>query len=458
MSRIALWTSLALVVYGLLGIGMASFRNWSSDERSGQIMIAVPALMLGIGIMGVRWIVRLFLAAVLLLTPVVYGAADLRPVLNRLTNSPPASVPAVTNALQQAVTTGAVIEAESAPVLAPASFSWTEQIAIGSFARPVVACGKNGTVFVAVEGAGMGSISLYNWKEGKWAGGPIVKAGTSTAKRTYVPDIAVDAGGWCFVTWRYGNKEGGPWRGPGVAILSPSGSVSTFFHGKTLTEGAARVEIDPTLGAVVMSKNGVWGAIGRDGKITRSGTFPQGSGGEKFDFNIGGAGWSWATAMNGYSGESSTIGDGSAGGGRKIVWADFLKYKSAGSDMTYCSVAREPEGAIWAAWSDLGRLRANSAFDGHTVWPPAALPDFGPCIVGDRCPPRLVMAGGPVYAVYEAPGKSIMLGKITSNLQKWKPVKVISGSQPGACSMPDGRIGVVYLADGALKFKVVKGL
>ena len=98
------------------------------------------------------------------------------------------------------------------------------QIAAGAFARPTIAVGHDGALYVAAEGAKMGSINLWVNAGKGWKGGKVVRASKATAGRCYVPRMVVDAEGWCWLSFRWGNKEYGTLHGPGVWIRAPAGA------------------------------------------------------------------------------------------------------------------------------------------------------------------------------------------------------------------------------------------
>ena len=300
-------------------------------------------------------------------------------------------------------------------------------IAAGNFARPVVSVDGKGVVRVAAEGPKMDSIHLWTWTGKAWEGVEIVRSSPSTASRVYVPDIE---GG--IVSWRYGNKEGGPMRGPGYWQ-----DGKTFYPG--LTEGAARLATSDA-GTILMSKGGEWinldtGARGR---------YPAGLTGEKFDFAIDRD--TWATAHNGFSGEASRI----TIGGKGTTWASYAEYPDQGNDLNY-PCAAIADGAAWAAAVYAGRVCVNS-WDGKALgWPATALLDLGPATMQERCPPRLYALSGAVYAVWQHKG-AIYRKRIPDGPQE----RLATGTMPAVAA--DGeRVFMAYISDGNLTVKIIEG-
>lgn len=330
-------------------------------------------------------------------------------------------------------------------------------IAAGVFERPVVAVGADGAVYVAAEGGGMGSVWFFRQPAGKstWTGGLVVKSekgGAADASRVYVPDIA-EKDGTVWVSMRLGVKEWGSMYGPGVWIHKPDGSGAFYFLGEktaaNLTKGAARLAIDPGLGVVLMAKNGVWGAVGADGAVTRTGTFPAGLTGEKFDFDIDGAG-TWHTAHNGSAFEPSAYAR--TGSGRQ-TWADLVAYPEQADDLRYISICAA-DGKAYCIANLGGSTRVQVMDAGRPRFPIAALPSLGAGNMEQRCPPRLAAAPGGVVAVWRA-GKDIVAVRVEAGLKGAKPVKVAGGEFPDVAAGPDGRLHLVFVAEGALRHRVI---
>lgn len=304
-------------------------------------------------------------------------------------------------------------------------------IASGSFARPAIGV-YQGVITVAAEGAGMGSIWKYTLGvNGKWSGGEAVKGSAQTADRVYVPDVA---GG--VVSFRFGPKTGGVWKGPG--LIMPDGKVIRT----QLTTGAARLAQD-SKGVIIMSKDASWGRVNADGSIGQRGRFAGMSTGEKISFDCSGD--QWAVGMGGYSKQYACVAVGTEKGGKLTSVASYKTYPDMSSDLLYCSVKIHGSN-VWFATSYNGRLMVNRVTAGRARWPITALKDMGPCVAGDRCPPRLVALSGRVYAIYEAPGRKIMMQAIP----KGKAAQIATGSQPGADDF-----GHVVYVDGGLKIKVL---
>lgn len=127
---------------------------------------------------------KLFLTAALLASAsaLAMSSRKAEDILVVITNAAPAPA-VITNAAP------APVIIESAPV------SIQSVVAAGSFVRPAIACGPQGKLAVSAEGPGMGSLHLWVWDGNNWSGGQVVTASASTAKRTYVSDVVMDADG-----------------------------------------------------------------------------------------------------------------------------------------------------------------------------------------------------------------------------------------------------------------------
>jgi hypothetical protein len=67
-----------------------------------------------------------------------------------------------------------------------------------------------------------------------------------------------------------------------------------------------------------------------------------------------------------------------------------------------------------------------------------------------------VTARGRVFAVWEAPGKAIMLVDVEKCLKgKVKPTRICTGSQPAVAVDPAGRLVVVYVSGGAIRVRTL---
>lgn len=352
------------------------------------------------------------------------------------TNTPRGDLPmpAPTNA-------PAVIVAEPQPgtvVVLPDS----ELVAAGAFARPAIGI-HGGTVTVAAEGPGMASIWVYRLEAGKWIGGKRLSGSGATAARVYGLSVADGTS-----AFRFGPKTGGTWKGPG--LIMPSGAVIRT----QLTTGAARLATDPK-GLILMSKDANWGRVNPDGTTSKPRRFAGLSTGEKIAFDV--SGYTWAVGMNGYSKQDASVAVGPAEGpGKVTAVASFKAFPAMGSDLLYCSVVISgPD--VWFASSYGGRLRINCVTNGRARWPVTALADLGPCVAGDRCPPRLLAVKGRVFAIWEAPGRSIMRVDVEAMLKgKAKPVRICAGSQPAALVDTDGRVRVVYIGEGGIRCRVLE--
>jgi hypothetical protein len=280
-------------------------------------------------------------------------------------------------------------------------------IAQGSFVRPAISVADDGTVYVSAEGPGMGSVWLYTLKNNKWSGGQVVTASAATAKRTYVCSQLGD-----ITSFRYGNKEGGKLHGPGTYR-----NGKEEFHG--YSTGAARLAMSKS-GPILMSKNGIYKNL-KTGVI---GHYNAGQTGEKFDFAIEGD--TWATCHNGYSKEPSAV----SVNGKRQTWADYKAYPDQGYDLNYPTVLIN-SGVVWCAAVYGGQLRVQSVRkNGKLRWKANKLPSLGKATAQDRCPPRLTVLSGVVYAVY-VKGGVIYKADIEKCLSgKSEPVRICIGSFP----------------------------
>lgn len=342
---------------------------------------------------------------------------DIGPIIDAYTNSLP-DAPVVTN---------------DAPVTPPTVTPGL--IAAGSFVRPAIALGPDGTLYVAAEGPGMASVHLYTGKAGKWAGGQIVAASKDTAGRCYVPDVVPG-----ITSWRWGKKEYGKLHGPG---LYADGKV--VYPG--LTVGAARLAQDGAK-TYLLTKNGVWGQIGAQGNVEASGTFPVGNSGEKFAFDIYKG--RWAVAINGYSAQASSLTVGTVAGGKRYTWADHGAYPEQGDDLCYPSVAQDRDGTIYCGSVYSGQFRINAFRGAAMVHPVTQLPSLGAASMLDRCPPRLLR--GPddaVWAIWQQ-GKAIVAGSVKRLLSGGQAARIATGEYPDAV-WTGAAFAVVYAADGGLR-------
>jgi hypothetical protein len=329
------------------------------------------------------------------------------------------------------------VTAPEAPVAVPEVVdSQASLVAVGTFARPAIGY-HAGTWTVAAEGAGMASIWVYRLQGGKWIGGEAVHGSAQTADRVYVPSVA---GG--LVSFRFGPKTGGTWKGPGL-VMPDNRVIRT-----QLTTGAARLAVDGQ-GLILMSKDSAWGRVNADGSIGQRGRFAGLSTGEKLSFAVSTSGL-WTVGMNGYSKQDASVAVGTQAGGKITAVASFRTFPEMGGDLIYCSVAFGPDGSAWWASSFGGRLRINKVANGKARWSPEAPRNMGPCVAGDRCPPRLVSLPSGVVAIYEAPGRKIM----RQDLPSGKAAQIATGSQPAAAVGPDGRIVIVFV-DNGLKVKTL---
>jgi hypothetical protein len=80
---------------------------------------------------------------------------------------------------------------------------------------------------------------------------------------------------------------------------------------------------------------------------------------------------------------------------------------------------------------------------------------LGAATLQDRCPPALVTAQGRLVAIYAFKG-TIYRADVEKVLAgKGKPVAVTRGDQPAAQSR-DGKINIVYRADGGVRLITIK--
>ncbi|MFZ4394192.1 MAG: hypothetical protein ACOYOU_01040 [Kiritimatiellia bacterium] len=354
-----------------------------------------------------------------------------------------ASVPS--NATPAAVTNSV----ESAPVQVPAAgtiestpsaLPGNEMVAAGSFARPNIAVGANGKIFVAAEGPGMRSVWRYTTTgTGAWKGRQFVQGTLQTALRTYVVNI-IPGGedGEGIFCWRYGPKDGGKLHGPGV-----------FRDGKETFEnisiGCARLAVTPD-GPILMSRGGVFknlttGAIGH---------YNAGDSGEKLAFAVSPNGKIWATAGNGCRELPSPV----SINGQRQTWADYGTYGQwYGGDMNYPSVAIASDGSVWCVSVLGGRLRAQHIVNGKCQFPTTALRDLGDASVEERHAPPMVVSGAKVWCFYR-------IGKDIYRINVAKPSKgkerIASGEYPAVARGPDGRIHLVYVSGGSLHYKTLE--
>lgn len=316
-----------------------------------------------------------------------------------LTNAP---APAVTNA-PPPVFTNAV---ESAPVQAPSEFVF-RTIAAGTFIRPAIAIGPDGRLYVAAEGPGMASVHSYvTDAKGRWTGKQVVTASRQTALRTYCVNVLPG-----IISFRYGNKEDGEFRGPGTYD-----GIEKFHN---FSEGAARLAMSKS-GPILMSKEGEWKnlATGQRGKYNAGKT------GEKFAFDIRGD--TWATCHNGYSAQASAV----SINGQLQTWADYATYGNwYGNDLCYPDVLIAPDGSVWCASVYNDRLVVQQFVKGKPRWPVNALRDLGPATLQIRCPPRLVATQKAVEVVFVKAGSIYRI-----NVERGPPVEICRGTFPDVVS------------------------
>lgn len=324
---------------------------------------------------------------------------------------------------------------------APVTTADPELVASGSFTRPALALDASIWPGIAAEGPGMGSV--YHWAQSVtgWAGGRIAEGSKATALRAYCPDIEPCYSGWA-VSWRWGNKEGGKLHGPGL-----------WINGKViypdLTTGAARLATGP-VGVVILTKNGVNGIVRPDG-VSGVSTWPAiGSTGEKYSLAIGPDG-RWAGAVNGYSLQDGSL----AIGTERHTVATYAAYPAQSDDLCYPCAAWGPDGAAWFASVFDGALRVNSVKAGAVRWPADALPSLGNATMTPRCPPRLLAVQGRLWAFWTCKG-SIMRADVEAVLAgTGKPVKVATGEMPDVALGADGRVRMVWVCGGAVKYKTM---
>lgn len=344
-------------------------------------------------------------------------------------------------------TSGGVVSADTDQAISP-----------GSYARPAIAVGPDGSLFVASEGAKMQSVHLFvrTAGSGSWSDTLLAhseRGGPCDASRVYVADIVVDADGWCWVSMRCGPKEWGKLHGPAIYVRAPSGSGSWRFLG--LTTGAARLGLDPAFPgqAILLAKDGAWGAIDRHGNVTRTGNYPAGKTGEKFDLDIKGS--TWATAHNGFSSESSAVSIGTASGGKRQTWAAHQSYPAQGNDLCYPSVCIVT-GAVTRVYAQSvydKQLRLQVFKNGRPVYPVDKLPSLGAAALEDRCPPRLIATSAGVVAVWVNAGSIYRVNVHRAIKGKAKAARIGAGSNPAVCIDGLGRIHLVYVHGGALRYR-----
>lgn len=369
------------------------------------------------------------------------------------------AIPVVTNAVPDLPDVPDVPDIPSVPDAPATSVSAPAdgQIAAGPFYRPAVAVGDDGRVFVAAERPAFQAVHLYTWTGKKWEGGEVIhtqKGGAANTSRLYVPRVVVDRDGWCFVSMRCGPKEWGTLHGPAIYIRSPKGEGKWTFLGErspaNLTLGGARLALDKQGRCVLLSKNGVWGVINRDGTCTEKAQFQAGLTGEKFDFAIDDSGV-WHSAHNGSRLETSMYG---RTGQAKQAWASEPAYPDMANDLNYPSIAVTSNGVAWIASTLEVRLRVQSvSAAGKTRWPINALLDLGPAAVMDRCPPKIVSTPSGVKVLYRR-GKDLVIRPVQP---LGDGVVFAQGDFPSAAY--GGRLGglaVVWVGNGGLQFKLVK--
>ena len=311
-------------------------------------------------------------------------------------------------------------------------------IAQGTFVRPAIAVSASGAIHVAAEGPNMASGHAWTWTGKKWQGGQIVAASKDTAGRCYLFDVAPSG----IIVWRWGNKEYGKLHGPG---LYAAGKVS--YPG--LTTGAARLAHDGSR-TYLMSKNGAWAELDAQGSPTRTGSFPAGQTGEKFDFFITPAGV-WHTAHNGFSKEASAY---TSSKTARQTWAAYADYPDQGNDLCYPSVCAV-DGKAYCISTLGGSTRVQVMDAGKPRFPLNRLGTLGKATLEQRCPPRLVATRTGVAAVWRA-GKTILAVNVEAGLKGRKAARVADGTYPAAAPMPDGSIALVFVEPGRLTFKRVE--
>lgn len=362
-----------------------------------------------------------------------------------VTNAPAVtnSAPAVTNVAPVVVAPPA-IPAPSAGVIAQ-----------GSFARPCIAVGKDGKIYVASEFPAVTGIGLWVYDGKAWKGGQVVKTDKSnpkqSASRSYIPTIAVDADGWCWVAWRWGRKEWGTYHGPGVYIRAPGGAGLTRYINFTI--GVAQLQMDAreTAGPVLMSKDGAWRVIDRAGMYAKAGGYNSGGSGEKLSFAVSKNGKIWATAVNGCSRLPSAV---SVSGNRQ-TWADYKTYPEQGDDLRYPGVCIASDNSVWTASVLGGKLRVNRVVAGKMAYPVNALPSIGDATMEERHGPTLVAQGDTVQAFWRA-GSNIYRVDVEKALKgKAAPSRMVAGAYPACAVDAAGTIHMVYVAGGALCYRTL---
>lgn len=304
----------------------------------------------------------------------------------------------------------------------------------GTFVRPAIYADPSGTLCVAAEGPGMASIWRFTLGvNGKWAGSKVVTASKETALRTYVVSVLADT-----IAFRYGKKEAGKLHGVGTY----RGGVERY---EGFSTGAARLALSPD-GPICMSKNGIWKNL-KSGKI---GNYNAGQTGEKFSLAISGK--NWATCHNGCAKDPSSV----SINGKRQVWADYATYgASYGIDMNYPEVAFGPDGSVWCASILNGRMKVQQVVNGKLRWPATALGDLGEANVQDRCPPRLVVSHGRLWAFWVFKG-SILRADVENVLSgRGKATIICAGSMPAVSVDANGKTHMVYLAGSALKYRSI---
>jgi hypothetical protein len=195
-------------------------------------------------------------------------------------------------------------------------------------------------------------------------------------------------------------------------------------------------------GVFLLSKNGIYGLIGKNGNIIRKGNFPAGQTGEKFDFVISGD--KWLTAHNGYSKESSAVAFGAEKNAKRITWADYKTYPQQSDDTLY------PSAIIFGKTNYIEsvfeqKLRIQMIVNNVLKYKDTNLPSLGDATKEDRCPPRLAVTKTGVVAVWKD-GDKIMLVDVAKRLQdEASPIAIASGSFPSVAVTPNGKLIVVFI-------------
>jgi hypothetical protein len=105
---------------------------------------------------------------------------------------------------------------------------------------------------------------------------------------------------------------------------------------------------------------------------------------------------------------------------------------------------------------DRNLLRLNALTGKAMRWPPAAPATLAKATMEQRCPPRLAVLQGRLQAVWMFEG-SIMQADVESVLKgKGKPVRICSGFMP-AVTVSGNTMHMVYVADGALRYRAIQG-